>query len=544
MGWLGGGFAMVGLGWMIGEPEVEGQPNQVVDLPSPLVDQEANIKVRLPLLHQRILTHFGDPADQSLEERLQAIEKVADPNLQAVGALIMGDLLARSDVDTMVSKLIEKVLMEEALSGEAADALVELMEMLGHDDPERAWDLLVGLPEEVFESARGLGTVAIRERLKRDPESVFLFVSSLPSHSDERERLWALIAEELAISDLELAKQALARMPSSSFGAIAAVARAWAREDPVAAARWANRFEAFEYGAVPVPIEAVLSEWVQSDPIAALKAAEEYNPPRASGSRSMREDLIRQWGFVDPDAAIHWCLDEGGSYLGEAVVGSDPKRVLEIAKSHSADAEFRVAPAIAGRWIKSAPREALDWLARLPETEGANLARMKALNALGNTRDSELKAFGFDHLDDLWRPEVDVTTLGRGYHYGQRGLARGVISVLAQDSAKLWELIGEAVPVDHHALGLIVGEAARFDAVSAAQYVREHIDEVYPGVLYDLVISWSAKDPERAAEFVVQHRNQISGEWMSRIVSNFTQRWQDPEAMAAFREKLEELDSQ
>lgn len=475
-------------------------------------DNEPNLGTRpdhtpspsaLPSLHARIKEHFRDlqntEKELSLEDKLSKLSKIRSHQMQELGYVLLAAHLPVSEINQAVERLVDNIQESGPEAYQTTSVLKTMIEQVSALDPERAWTILDNLPRDLFE-----GDVFCEElilaRLREDPDSVFQYVKShFSTNNYQREELWGLIAKDLASIDLKRAREALAEMPGDNGQAVTAIALEWAKTDPEAAVRWGSSFGSIH----PDPAISVLIDWMNREPHAALDLEEKYSIAVMSGEMSPRESMVRYWSSIDAEAALAWGLSATGSnYLFEAVDGIEsPKEALEIARKHSEGAELKIAPHLAQRYAYDNPSEAVNWLKSLPDHPDANLACMLALNGMGMA-DPGTQAFAKEHFAELWHPEFDITDIGQGYHYGQKGVAGGIVRLIADDPH---DFIDEIRQQDTARLDSLILYLSNYNISATTEYILKHPNDLSGWTIKSIIEKWKDRDYVAATKFIQQH---------------------------------------
>jgi len=510
--WIVYGGMMAAAGWVFTGPGSSDSPTQATprraskSRPARALSAAAGLH-SVPLLHERIEACFGHWRDAenapSLDQKLSELDSLRSYELEELGAVLLAAELTDGKVEESVEELTTRIQDGGPGSWEARDALRALLERVADRDPDRAWSLLNNLPKDLLDDDEPFCKSLLIARLKKDPDSVFKYVINKHSYYNcQREWLWELVARELAATDLEAARKALTNMPGDHGRAISAIAIQWSKSDPEAAVRWASRFGNFH----PDPVVAVFHDWMERDPRAALALEDQYRIATLSGSMSVREQLATYWARIDPEAALDWGLSEDGKhYLREiANAAGDPSHLLQLTRARSAAAELRIAPHLAGKYARTKPAEALAWLRTLPDCPEAAVGRMRALNNLGYM-DASSQQLGRDHFAELWHPETDMTRIGRGYHYGQEGVAEGILKLFADDPLRLFEIVDQATEVNPDQFHSLIYDVTNLNYQATADYLLTRLDQTSASTVERFLERWEDEDPDAAAAFTANH---------------------------------------
>lgn len=191
----------------------------------------------------------------------------------------------------------------EMTSGQAYDRQVRnLVGVMLDRDPERVERFIVNMRPG---SARSNALGAYAGRLAgEDPAAALAFVRGL-EYADERS--WALnsIAGRLARGDVEANSVLIAESgdPEVLKRTASRLAGHWAEFDREAALRWAEGLEG-DTGARENAVGAVMRNWMQAEPEAAFRYMESSMEPEEYGT--FLQQGFSGWAREDPREAVNW----------------------------------------------------------------------------------------------------------------------------------------------------------------------------------------------------------------------------------------------
>jgi hypothetical protein len=310
-----------------------------------------------------------------------------------------------------------------------------------------------------------------------DPVAAAQFARMIESR-DDRQQALKVVGKEWAKKDAAAAKAWAASLRAGSEQNTAAIgiAATLAKEDPAAALSWVQQFPGTRrsYDACA----QVFRIWAERDGAVAAQQALAL-PPSAARSNAI-STTAQTWGEKNPQAAFAWA-------------NSVPEADIRSGLVHS----------IVWEWAAKDPAAAISQVLSLPAGEARNDAIGTAANAIA-CNDIEAAKRLIEHL-----PE---------------GTARGnaVISVMGN----LLSNTGDPKPVVEYALTMPPGEARNTmlsfilrsggemqNPEEALTYLSARLpaDRVRREIINHALQDWSARDPQAAIEWALEHARAQSG---------------------------------
>jgi len=221
--------------------------------------------------------------------------------------------------------------LPEEMRGQRDELTASIVTGLAHSDSSKATDLVLRLGMEGNERAGNLMEIVARETLRaQGPEQASLWANVLPD-GPLKGNAMAQIAEAYVRKDpLAAAKWAEQHADQDYAGrTIAQVGGRWAERDPVAAVGWLEALPAS--GGQKSGLQNAFGDWEDKDPVAAGKYL--LAMPKSPQRDSAISGFATGYAWQDPQLAISWAQDiedpglrqSSLSRAGQAYLRRDPE---------------------------------------------------------------------------------------------------------------------------------------------------------------------------------------------------------------------------
>lgn len=286
------------------------------------------------------------------------------------------------------------------------------------------------------------------------------------------------------------------------LGVIERLAWHWGRQDPEAAAAWANELSGRDQW---VALESLLHGWAETDPAGAAGYVAQL--PNSEHNLHLVRRMAHVWAERDRAAAMDWARGQADlatrrQALGGVVelwAGADPAAAAAFASSIDNPYERNELLGIAARrWANQDTPEALDWANGLPGED-----RQRATNAILHgiaERDPARAAALFENLSGGQPSRNPQET-----HAYQR-MAREVASIWAHsdpEAAAAWAIdLPEAGGVQRGAVAEATERWLRMDGMAAGEWILQLPEgETRDAASERVVHTTLPADPEAAFEW-------------------------------------------
>ncbi len=250
-------------------------------------------------------------------------------------------------------------------------------------------------------------------------------------------------------------------------------------------------------------MNTVLARWAGLDPVAALSAVDALDVDDNVKHNNYSQLLI-QWAAEDGESALEWILsgtdlgDRNRSSLASMVFARYALQDLDAARNRLTtvdDPALRtyLETALINTWIDRDVEGALAYLATVTNPGVRRSVISIAARSLARA--------GTDRIDE-WLLSLDVDERGRA--------ARAVISN-AENAAQARRIMETYVPnTDLARAGRsLVNRWVHEDPEAAARWVDEQRDEIQPALRANLVSQWARLDAEAAVDYALSFENGI-----------------------------------
>ena len=215
---------------------------------------------------------------------------------------------------------------------------------------------------------------------REDPGAALAWADEL--NGEERFLAIENILHEWAQLDPASASDYVAHLPNSerSLDWMHGVAQAWAEQDQAAAIAWG--LEQRDPTVRRRALRGATGVWAGTDAAAAGAFAVSLDNPYER--HALLEEVAHRWAEQSTEDALNWAGSlEGGdrvratSEILHQLAGEDPRLAAQIYdglapslpdQAEREGARQQIAPELASRWSRTAPREAADWAMTLPES--------------------------------------------------------------------------------------------------------------------------------------------------------------------------------
>lgn len=268
-------------------------------------------------------------------------------------------------------KLLPVILEHFPPGDNYAMAVSSLFSRWAAEDPRAAAAALSALPpgRALTNSASEIASAWMASA--RNPSEVLRWLETLPP-GQTRSAAISNAFRAWAEQDPAAAARGLAALTVGRGEAQAAIASSWARSDPQSALRWAAALP--QPGERNTSIERVIGAWAQESPEAAAAALPSL-PPETR--RKAMEAVINSWASRDLEAAAGWLEaqpngpDKDGALqrLSSKLAAEDPRSALAwVFLIADPGARARQTERVAREWLRFEPAAAAAWIrANLPE---------------------------------------------------------------------------------------------------------------------------------------------------------------------------------
>lgn len=254
-----------------------------------------------------------------------------------------------------------------------------LMESWARQDPRGAAEALAQLPP-----SQGLDEATTRfvrgwlAANGTNPQDVLAWARSLPGKTTSRQNALTAVLQEVGKTNAPLGAELIAGLDEESqCAAYEALAEGWSSRAPAEAAAWALTLPPQTSSSA---LARVVENWARHDPLEAAKAAARHDT-----SGDLVSAVVGQWLPGSPKQATDWVerlphgeiRDAGLTRIASIVSRDDPSAaVLWAARISSAAQREEQLQLICSQWIEVDPSSARNWIASSPLSQQAKHSLM------------------------------------------------------------------------------------------------------------------------------------------------------------------------